>query len=306
VKNGYSNTHAFQTQIQKRYGNGLSFQAFYVFTRSLTTSDAGGGSSGNGTINDGAGGTLVPESIQVWGAPKMSYNQLLRLEYYNSTQVPPHKLVWNGIYDLPFGRGKRFGSGARRLGNLLIGGWQIATIGQWRTGRWLSVSPSEYLFGDPTLSGDRQLTLTYNGRTQRLYFAGDFDPTKATNVDLARLEAIIPVNRADRIVRPLGPGLDNRIPVVLANGSTRLTSITDTVNWNARAFILGPTFWNTDASLFKNIRVTERVTARVTADFFNVFNHPNNVSPNSATGLQDLSTQTNDPRIIQFSLRVSF
>ena len=306
AKNGYSNTHSLQVQIQKRYSNGLSFQAFYVFTRSLSTSDAGGGSSGNGTINDGAGGTLVPESIQIWGAPKMTYDQLLRLDYYNSTAVPPHKFVWNGIYDLPFGKGKQFGAGAGRVGNLLIGGWQIATIGQWRSGRWLSVSASEYLFGDPRLSADQQLTLTYNGRNQRLYFAGDFDPTKATGVDLAKLQAIIPVNRANRILRPLGPGLDNRIPVVLANGTTRLTAITDTVNWNARAFVHGPNFFNADASLFKTIRVTERVSARMTADVFNAFNHPNNVNPNNATGLQDLSTQSNEPRIIQFSLRVSF
>ncbi len=306
AKNGYSNTNSFQTQIEKRYSNGLAFQAFYVFTRSLSTSDAGGSASGNGTINDGAGGTQVPEALQVWGAPKMTYDQLLRLEYYNSTAIPPHKLVWNGIYDLPFGTGKRFGSGVGRLANALIGGWQIATIGQWRTGHWLSVSSGDYLFGNPTLNSDQQLTLTYNGRTQRLYFAGDFDPTLASNVDLTKLEAIVAVNRATRILRPLGPGLDNRIPVVLANGTTRLTSITDTVNWNARAFILGPSYWNVDASLFKTIRATERVSARLTADFFNAFNHPNNGNPNATTGLLDLSTQVNDPRIIQFSLRVSF
>ncbi len=306
AKNGYSNTHSFQAQIQKRYSNGLTFQAFYVFTRSLTTSDAGGSTSGNGSINDTAGGTQVPEQIQIWGAPKMTYDQLLRLEYYNSTAIPPHKLVWNGLYDLPFGRGKRFASGAGALANTLIGGWQIASIGQWRTGRWLSVSASEYLFGNPTLDSSQQLILTYNGRKQRLYFAGDFDPTKAANVDLAQLEAIVPVNRAVRIVRPLGPGLDNRIPVLLSNGTTRLTPITDTVNGNARAFILGPSSWNLDASLFKNIRITERVSARFTADAFNVLNHPNDVNPNSATGLQDLSTQTNEPRIIQFSLRISF
>lgn len=306
AKNGYSNTHSVQAQIQKRYSNGLALQAFYVFTRSITTSDAGGGSSGNGSINDGAGGTLVPEQIQVVGAPKMTSDQLLRLVYYNSTAVPPHKLVWNGLYDLPFGKGKRFGSNIGGLGHALIGGWQIAVIGQLRSGRWLSVASNEYLFGNPTLSSDQRLNLTYNGRSQRLYFAGDFDPTKATNVDLTQLQALVPVNRAVRVLRPLGPGLDNRIPVLLANGTTRLTSITDTVNWNARAFILGPTFWNTDASLFKTIRFSERLSARVTADFFNAFNHPNNASPNSATGLQDLSIQTNEPRIIQFSLRLSF
>ena len=41
---------------------------------------------------------------------------------------------------------------------------------------------------------------------------------------------------------------------------------------------------------------------KITNDFFNAFNHPIDNVPNASTGLQDLSTQTNDPRIIQFSL----
>ena len=50
----------------------------------------------------------------------------------------------------------------------------------------------------------------------------------------------------------------------------------------------------------------ERRHLQFRADVFNVLNHPNNGNPNSATGLQDLSTQTNEPRIIQFSLRLTF
>lgn len=85
-----------------------------------------------------------------------------------------------------------------------------------------------------------------------------------------------------------------------------VSPITDTINYNSRAFILGPTNWNMDGSAFKNFDLTEKVRMRLTADFFNMFNHPNNVNPNSSTGLQDLSQQSNDPRIIQFSLRLSF
>ena len=99
---------------------------------------------------------------------------------------------------------------------------------------------------------------------------------------------------------------DNRLPQVLANGTSRLTSITDTVSPNSRAFFLGPRAWNTDVSLFKNFSLGEHAKVRFTADFFNFFNHPNDVNPNATTGLQDLSTQTNDPRIIQFSLRLTW
>jgi hypothetical protein len=58
--------------------------------------------------------------------------------------------------------------------------------------------------------------------------------------------------------------------------------------------------------VFKNFTITERVKLRFTADFFNAFNHGNDGNPNANTGLLDLYSQTNDPRIIQLSLRVSW
>jgi hypothetical protein len=303
TKVGYSNTHSAQVEFERRYSSGLAFQWFYTFTRSLTTTDAGASTSGNGAINDTAGQAMVPESIQLLGEPNLSLDQRLRLVYYNSTAIPPHRIRFNGIYDLPFGKGKHFAKNASRALDALIGGWQIATIGDWRSGTWLSVAPSEYLFGNPALSPDQRLTLYLNGRPQRLYFRGDFDPTRATNVDLQKLEALVPVDRGARAMHPLGTAFDNRLPQTLGNGTVRLTSVTDTVSWNARAFFLGPRAWNTDISLFKNFSLTETMKLRFTADFFNAFNHPNDVNPNSTTGLQDLSQQTNDPRIIQFSAR---
>ncbi|MDQ6664049.1 MAG: TonB-dependent receptor, partial [Acidobacteriota bacterium] len=235
AKVGYSNTNSAQIQLERRYSAGLAFQVFYTFTRSLSTTDAGQASAGSGSINDTGGTGQVPENNQLLGEPNLSFDKRLRLLYYNSTAIPPHRLTWNGIYDLPFGRGKHFAGGASKLADALIGGWQIASIGSFRSGTWLSVSPSEYLFGNPALSPDKQLTLTYNGRAQRLYFAGDFDPTRATNVDLAKLEALVPVGRGSRLLRPLGTGFDNRLPVTLSDGTVRLTPITDTVNWNSRA-----------------------------------------------------------------------
>jgi hypothetical protein len=78
------------------------------------------------------------------------------------------------------------------------------------------------------------------------------------------------------------------------------------LNWNARNFMRGPGAFAQDASIFKNIAFNEKTRVRFTADFFNVFNHPINLAPNSGTGLQDLSLQSNDPRIIQLSLRLEF
>jgi hypothetical protein len=143
-------------------------------------------------------------------------------------------------------------------------------------------------------------------RNQRLWFRGDFDPRLATDVDQTKLQQLVPVDRSQRVLRPVGPNFDNFVPQTLANGTVVPTTIADNLNWNARNFFRGPGSWNQDISVFKYFYFTERVRMRLTADFFNAFNHPVDVAPNASTGLQDLSTQANSPRIIQFSLRVEF
>jgi len=125
-------------------------------------------------------------------------------------------------------------------------------------------------------------------------------------VDLSKLAQLVPIDRSQRILRPLGSNFDNKLPQTLANGTVAQTTLGDILNWNARNFFRGPGAWNQDLSLFKTINITERVKTRLTADFFNALNHPLDAAPNSSTGLQDLSTQPNAPRIIQFSLRVEW
>jgi len=305
-KTGYSNTNSLQVEAERRYTSGLALQWFYTFTRSLTTSDSPGFSSGGGGINSTNGVFQVPENIQLLGGGNLTYDQRLKLGYQNSTNIPAHHMRWNGIYELPFGKGQKYASGANKLTTALIGGWQVAAIGEWRSGFWMGVNASEYLFGNPSLSADQRLTLTYGGRARRLWFAGDFNPTLATNVDQAALQKLIPLDRAQRIMHPVGSNFANQIPQVLANGTTRNTGITETVSWNSRAFYKGPGAWSTDMSMFKNFSITESVKLRFTADMFNAFNHPIDANPDVTTGLQDLSVQTNEPRIIQFSLRLSW
>lgn len=305
-KFGYSNSHAAQIELNKRYSNGLTFQWYYVFTRSLNTTDAGASTSGNGSLNDTAGGAVVPENSQILGSPQLSFDDRVRLTYFNSGYIPAHRMRWNALYELPFGKGKKFGGSVGGFTNAIIGGWQLATIGEWSGGNYLSVSPGIYQFGDPSLSAGERLPLTYSGRNQLLYFRGDFDPRSATNVDATKLQALIPVDRNQRVLHPVGSAFDNRIPQLLKDGTTRLTTVTDNVSWNQRNFIVGPRTWNMDMSVFKWFQIKESIRMRLTGDFFNGLNHPNSGNPNSTTGLLDLSTQANDPRTIQVSARLEW
>src|SRR5262249_11188237 len=48
---GYSNSHSGQIELERRFSNGIAFQWFYTYNRSLSTSDVGGFTSGNVSIN---------------------------------------------------------------------------------------------------------------------------------------------------------------------------------------------------------------------------------------------------------------
>jgi len=264
----------------------------------------------------------VPENSTLLGNPSDTLSQRLKLVYANSALVPPQQIKWNGIYELPFGNGKHFANHVSKALNQVVGGWQLAFIGNWQSGSWIGansnngnglLSNSEFLFGNPSLDPSKRLKLNIFGKSQELWFAGDFDPTQATNVNLSTLEALVPVDRSQRILRPLGPAFNNKLPFLLANGTIRPTTVTDLFSWNPRTFMLSPGAWNEDLSVFKYFDIVERVKLRFTADFFNAFNHPIDYLPgdlnhtlNTNTGLLDLSKQENDPRIIQFSLRLEF
>jgi hypothetical protein len=73
----------------------------------------------------------------------------------------------------------------------------------------------------------------------------------------------------------------------------------------------GPFQQNWDFSLIKNINLTEHQALRFTADFFNIWNHPNFANPSQADVENPATfaviTQTvGTPRLIQFSLRYAF
>jgi len=73
--------------------------------------------------------------------------------------------------------------------------------------------------------------------------------------------------------------------------------------------IRAPGFWNTDLSLFKNIRFTERLTGQLRWETFNTFNHTNPIccgSVNLISSAFNTVTSTRDPRIMQVAMKFNF
>ena len=318
---GYSRANLAQAEVQRNFANGFSFQWFYTFTRALTTTDPAGFSTGNtginGAVSTGANGTFgqsggatVPQNVQLLGEPNLTYHQRLRLTYTNNTTIPIQRTTFNAIYYLPFGRGMRFASNSSAPLNFLIGGWQLAAIGTWYSGLWMSVNPRFVQTGNVNIPGNQRATLNISGSSDlyRQWFAGDFNPSNATNVN---------GNLVAPAVRPAGPncsgGYVGQLAVTLADGTCYNAPFAGLYNPNPRANVIGPGGWNVDMSLYKTFKVSERLDLRFGADFFNAFNHSNDLPPNTTTGLQDLSLQAttsngglNDPRVVQLSLRLQF
>ncbi len=99
-KGGYSRYNALQTKAEKRYSNGLSFIASYVYSKTMALGDATG-----------------LQNPADWAA-----------EYAVAGQDMTHHFVGSVIYELPFGRGKRVGDRWNSFANALLGGWSVDPI----------------------------------------------------------------------------------------------------------------------------------------------------------------------------------
>jgi hypothetical protein len=80
-------------------------------------------------------------------------------------------------------------------------------------------------------------------------------------------------------------------------------------NGNAgRGIVLGPGFSQWDVSLFKNLKLSEKVSSQFRVEAFNAFNHTNYTTLNTTFGSSTFGqvTGARDPRILQLGAKISF
>jgi hypothetical protein len=75
----------------------------------------------------------------------------LRAERSVDNQDVPHRFVASGIYDLPFGKGRRWGAGMHPVLNAVAGGWAMSSLVTKASGEPYSITVS----GNPANIGDR-------------------------------------------------------------------------------------------------------------------------------------------------------
>jgi hypothetical protein len=209
------------------------------------------------------------------------------------------------LYDLPFGKGKRFGSAWNGPVNAILGNWHADLIERATSGFPLFVVDS---------SDSSGIFFDYNGLTvQRPNEVGD--PNKAGPV------AANPTCVAPSQIHTLSHWFNQcafmTAPTQVVNVPTGAFTVGE-IGTAPRAPIYGPRFVNTDFSLIKDLPLSfrEGMTLQFRAEFFNLFNHPQYFMTGiSDTGEQDINTPStfgvinntvNNPRLVQFALKLKF
>ena len=253
---GFSNYNSLQVRGQKRYATGFTFLLAYTFSKALGVS---GDSFGDAF---GGGGFRALNT----------FNRKIEKAHTSLDQSQVFVLSW--IYELPFGRGKRYLSDASPVVDEILGGWQFNMIHRYQSSGTVAVGggPPLPIFG----GGNRPLWVSSNVRSS--VSMGDFDPAtdRYLNIDAFAQPAAFTFGNAPR-----------RIP-------------------NVRA----PALYNEDFSIFKNILFTEAVRLQFRAEFFNLFNRTVFGGPqsnvNNPVTFGRLRSLANTPRSIQFGLKLIF
>jgi hypothetical protein len=114
---GLGDYHAWQWTVRKRYSYGLQFDLNYTWSKSIDL----------GSVGE-SGPAFNSSTAYFSGFIQNTWNpsQMRAVSAYDTTQ----QVNAFGVYELPFGRNRRFGAHMTKLADALVGGWQIT--GNWR------------------------------------------------------------------------------------------------------------------------------------------------------------------------------
>ena len=258
--NGRMMYNALQAVLQRTESKGLQYQVAYTFSKCMSN-------------NSGYYGTWSAARASSTASPYWQniYDPAAEWApcYYDDT----HNLTSYAVYELPFGKGKRFGTDMNKALDMVVGGWTVSPIVTLHTGFPLALYNNG---SDQTGTNSRGLRPDCNGtntvfgrRTATAAQGGGyqwFDPSNYTNA----------------------AGFGTCAPQL---GGLR-----------------GPGLYNWDISLQKNFQLTERFRLQFRSDFLNAFNRVNLAVPNTTVETNTTGvTQASQPaRNIQFALKLYY
>jgi hypothetical protein len=227
---GHGRSNAFQTQLEHHYSHGLLLNVSYTYLDQKST----GLDTGNSSLGGVAYNAFQPNN-----------------DYGQEGFVPRNRFVAYGVYDLPVGRGKQFGSSLSSWANAILGGWQTSF---------------------------NMFAKTGTGFTP-FWICNNCDPPMPGNIGQGSLDAVGDFN-AEPSFRPVVTGNFNHRdgnqiwdPNAFAMAPLG-TDVFDNPQIAKRNMLTGPGTWGVNLGVHKNFQFGERVMASLGADFNNIFNHP--------------------------------
>ncbi len=259
------NYNAGQVTLRERTHHGLEYTLNYSYAKSMTNSS---GNYGTPNINGSD------------GAYQDGYNG--HADYGPSGMDVRHSLSFVGVYELPFGRGRSFGSGANGFLDAVFGGWKLSTSAFLYSGFPITINApgasNTNSYGQSRSNQYRHMNL--HNQTINNWWGTD--------------PSAVPCQGADNGVCAYGVAGTNGLP---AFGTTAINT--------ERA----PGYRQVDTSLFKDIHVWRENVVGFRADVFNIFNiasygNPDNNVQDSNFG--QIGSVRSPARQIQLSLHYAF
>jgi len=270
INDGSSTYHALELEGRRRFAQSLSLQGNYTWGKALADFD--------GDSNDLLNGER-PSPVRFPG-------------YNRSEFMPRHQFNLNWVYELPFGSGKPYLD--RPVVRKLAGGWQLSGLLNLRSGLPGSIVSGVGTFVRNGMSGGNTVDLTQNltaGQIRALTGRRDvpdgvlwFDPCLSDFLG--------------------GECADSRAP----KGLFTLPQ-PGQLGMLGQSIIFGPRRFLVDMSLMKRTRLAERKDFEFRWEVFNVFNSVNFALPGlniTGSGFGRITRTVNNPRLMQFALKVNF
>jgi hypothetical protein len=263
--NQYSDYQGLQVIMKRRISNGLGLQGSYTWSISKD----------NGSFDPTF--TVIGSSTGQSGSSAAFDINNRDLNYAWSDFDRRHVFNLQYVWELPFGKSRKFASDAPLALDWLIGGWQLAGLANYSSGRPFTIFSGLFTFSNTVTS-----TANCGGCARNLGHVIERNGTSyfftQEQQDLISSTAIQPK-----------PG-----------------ELGDT----GRNYFIGPPDFRADMSLSKKFRFTEKTNLEVRIDGKNVFNSVSYGFPtttaNSSTFTRIRTTIDSSPRRIQFSGKFNF
>lgn len=286
---GASSYNGLQTQLNRRFSNGLEFQAAWTWSHTIDNSTA-----------DFFSTVLTPRRAQD--------GLNLSADRSNSALDHSHRLTLNAVYELPF-----FKNSSSWAMKNLVGNWQVAPTYIFETGEWATVQAGldTNLNGDGS-AGDRAI---YNGAGLSGKGSNVMALKNTAGATVAYL-ALVPGTTTNQ---PCGTAAACGQYIVAQSGA---------LSTAGRNSLEMRPINNIDFAVKKRINFTERLALEGGAQAFNLFNHPqfvantldnvnnginlttsatkNYLVPKASTFNNAPAVFSNNPRIVQVYMKFTF